>query len=184
VLPDGTRVCPSCGEPVSSSYEPDIRAGAFPTASRPVVYAGFWLRALAYFLDVVLLTVIGVATILLPLFAKGAIPQDNPWFLFGAPSRQIVAIQLLIYMLSWLYFASFESSSWQATPGKRMVGLVVTDIEGRRITFARASGRFFGKFISQFLLFLGYVLAGFTPKKQALHDILAKCLVIRKPAQI
>lgn len=155
-----------------------------PAVRRAAVYAGFWLRAVAYFVDVVLLTTIGVATILLPLLAKGAIPADNPWFLFSGANRQIVAIQLLIYMLSWLYFASFESSAWQATPGKRMMRLVVTDLEGRRITFARASGRFFGKFISQFLLFFGFVLAGFTPRKQALHDILAKCLVLRRPNQI
>lgn len=153
-----------------------------PVSRRTPVYAGFWLRAAAYLVDVLLLTVIGVATILMPLFAKGAIPSNDPWFLFQGSSRQVIAINLLIYMLSWLYFASFESSSWQATPGKKMLGLVVTDLAGRRVSFARASGRFFAKFISQFLLFLGFVLAGFTPRKQALHDIVAKCLVLRRSA--
>lgn len=187
VLADGVNVCASCGEPVAGSsfdFGSEPATNATSAVRRPAVYAGFWLRAVAYFIDVVLLTMIGVASILLPLLAKGAIPADNPWFLFSGANRQIVAIQLLIYMLSWLYFASFESSAWQATPGKRMMRLVVTDLEGRRITFARASGRFFGKFISQFLLFFGFVLAGFTPRKQALHDILAKCLVLRRLSQI
>jgi len=64
------------------------------------------------------------------------------------------------------------------------VGLIVTDLKGQRITFARASGRFLGRLLSQIPLFLGYVLAGFTAKKQALHDLLASTLVLKKPSQI
>lgn len=177
------RVCASCGEPVDPSSGADPVANATPAVRRSVVYAGFWLRAVAYFIDVLLLTMIAGTTILMPLFAKGAIPADKPWFLLTEQSRQVFAIQLLFYMVCWLYFASFESSPWQATPGKKMLGLVVTDAAGRRITFARASGRFFGKFVSQLLLFFGFVMAGFTPRKQALHDLLASCLVLRKPKQ-
>lgn len=184
-LTDDARVCSSCGEPLgdpSPGSDSGLPAAA-PAARRSVIYAGFWLRAVAYLVDVLLLTMIGVTAILMPLLARGAIPRDKPWFLFTEQTRQVMAIQLLFNLLSWLYFASFESSRWQATPGKRMLGLVVTDLTGRRITFARASGRFFGKFISQLLLFVGYVMAGFTPRKQALHDLLASCLVIRRPRQ-
>jgi uncharacterized RDD family membrane protein YckC len=53
-------------------------------------------------------------------------------------------------------------------------------MQGRRISFARASGRYFGKILSSAILMIGYIMAGFTAKKQALHDILADCLVLRR----
>jgi uncharacterized RDD family membrane protein YckC len=81
----------------------------------------------------------------------------------------------------WLYYALFESSTWQATPGKKVLGLFVTDLNGNRISFAHASGRFFAKLISGLIPFgIGYMMAGFTAKKQALHDLIAGCLVLRK----
>jgi uncharacterized RDD family membrane protein YckC len=81
---------------------------------------------------------------------------------------------------SWLYYAYFESSDWQSTIGKRVMSLVVTDLNGNRISFARASGRFFAKIISGLIpLGIGYILAGVTEKKQALHDMIASCLVLR-----
>jgi uncharacterized RDD family membrane protein YckC len=83
-------------------------------------------------------------------------------------------------MLSWIYYASMESSSWQATLGKKILGLKVTDLAGNRISFARASGRFFGKILSGMILGIGFLMAGFTQRKQALHDILAGCLVLRQ----
>jgi len=83
-------------------------------------------------------------------------------------------------ILHWLYFALLESSEWRGTLGKKALGLEVTDLNGNRIDFARASGRFFAKILSTLILFIGYMMAGFTEKKQALHDILAGCLVIRK----
>ncbi len=178
--PDDAELCRACGEPLPNSTGSQPQSSGFAPARREVVYAGFWLRAVAYFIDLVLITIIAGTAILVPLMARGAIPADKPWFLLTEKSRQVLAIELLVQMICWLYFASFESSSWQATPGKRMLGLVVTDIEGRRVTFARASGRFFGKLLSQFIFFLGFVMAGFTERKQALHDMLARCLVVRK----
>ncbi len=79
----------------------------------------------------------------------------------------------------WLYYALFESSTWQGTPGKRVLGIFVTDMQGRRISFGRATVRFFGKLLSSAVLFIGYFMAGFTAQKQALHDMLADCLVLR-----
>jgi uncharacterized RDD family membrane protein YckC len=142
---------------------------------RPVVYAGFWLRAVAYTFDSILVGIVIGFTVLRPLMDRAGIPQDNPWVLFSGNSRQIVAINLLVAMAGWLYWALLESSVWQATLGKRMLGLQVTDLAGRRLSFARASARHFGK-----LIFVGFVLAAFTEKKQALHDMMAGCLVIRK----
>ena len=79
----------------------------------------------------------------------------------------------------WLYEAMLVSSSRQATPGKMAVGIVVTDVQGRRISFLRATGRWFGKYLSAFLL-IGYLIQPFTAKRQTLHDIMAGCLVLRK----
>jgi uncharacterized RDD family membrane protein YckC len=80
----------------------------------------------------------------------------------------------------WLYYALSESSSWQGTLGKKMLNLTVTDLSGQPISFARASGRYFAKFITNLIpLAIGYILAGFTEKKQAIHDMIAGCLVLR-----
>jgi len=82
---------------------------------------------------------------------------------------------------SWLYNALLESSAWQGSVGKKMLSLKVTDLWGRPITFGRASGRHFGKIITSLIPFgVGYMLAGFTEKKQAIHDMLASCLVLRQ----
>ena len=145
-----------------------------------MVYAGFWLRAAAYLLDSIVLSFPVGVFILWPLMERSGISPDNPWVLFTGTSRQIIAIKLLGTMAMWLYWALLESSRWQATLGKKMLGLVVTDLEGRRISFARASGRFFGKFISNLTLGVGYLMAGFTQNKQALHDRVARCLLLKK----
>jgi len=86
----------------------------------------------------------------------------------------------LLAALGCLYFTMFEASSWQATPGKRILRIYVTDLNGQRITFVRALIRNLARQISGFL-FIGYLVAGFTEKKQALHDIVASCLVLRRP---
>jgi uncharacterized RDD family membrane protein YckC len=144
-----------------------------------MVYAGFWLRAVAYLLDSLVIGFLATLAIFLPLMERGAIPTDNPWFLYQNQSRQVLAMWLLVFMVTWLYFASFESSSWQATPGKKLLGLRVTDLAGCRITFARASWRYLGKLIFGSILFFGFLFAAFTPRKQALYDITAECLVLR-----
>ncbi len=92
----------------------------------------------------------------------------------------MIRLTLLRTILNWLYYSLLESSAWQATLGKKALGLEVTDLDGNRISFGRATGRFFAKIISSIILGIGYLMAGFTEKKQALHDILAGTLVIRK----
>jgi uncharacterized RDD family membrane protein YckC len=146
----------------------------------PVEYAGFWLRLAAYIIDSILLGFVVGTLILMPLMARAGISADNPWAFYTSPSRQIVAMQLLVAMASWLYWALMESSPWQATLGKKALGLLVTDLEGHRVSFGRASGRYFGKIISWLALLIGFIMAGLTERKQALHDILAGCLVTRK----
>lgn len=85
---------------------------------------------------------------------------------------------LLLVAAQWLYFALMESSEKQATLGKMAMGIIVTDLDGNRISFGRATGRFFSKIISCAILFIGYLMAAFTERKQALHDIMAGTLVL------
>jgi uncharacterized RDD family membrane protein YckC len=144
-------------------------------------YAGFWLRFLAALIDgVVLFAAMIFLFLLFVAFTRGR---------FGAMSRtsatRLIFELLLIFRIvgfvgMWLYFALMESSSWQATLGKRAAGIYVTDMEGRRISFGRATGRHFAKLVSNFTVFVGYIIAGFSEKKQALHDMIASCLVQRK----
>lgn len=82
-------------------------------------------------------------------------------------------------LAGWLYFTLFESSVWQATPGKRMLGIFVTDEQGVRISLARAVLRTVTKVFSGMLCFLGYIIALLTPRSQALHDLLASTLVLK-----
>lgn len=82
------------------------------------------------------------------------------------------------WIVTWLYFALLESSSRQATIGKGIMGLKVTDLNGRRLSFGKASGRFFAKILSWMTLLIGFFMAFFTEKKQALHDLITGCLVV------
>jgi uncharacterized RDD family membrane protein YckC len=180
-LAGGSESCPACGERILRSS--GTQTGGSGVGSSPerlvVVYAGFWLRAVAYLLDSLVIGFLAALAIFLPLMERGAIPPDNPWFLYQNQSRQVLAMWLLMFMVTWLYFASFEASAWQATPGKKLLGLRVTDLAGRRITFTRASWRYLGKLIFGSILFFGFLFAAFTPRKQALYDMTAECLVLR-----
>lgn len=87
---------------------------------------------------------------------------------------------ILAALLGWLYFTLFESSSKQATLGKMAMGIIVTDLNGNRISFGKANGRYWSKIVSFLILYIGFIMAGFTEKKQALHDIIAKCLIVKR----
>jgi len=78
---------------------------------------------------------------------------------------------------AWLYEALLTSSSWQGTVGKRLLSLKVTDLGGNRISFARATGRFFAKILSRMIWHIGFIMVAFTQRKQGLHDFLAGTLV-------
>jgi uncharacterized RDD family membrane protein YckC len=88
-------------------------------------------------------------------------------------------LSFIATILQWLYFALMESYKG-ATVGKMAMGLKVTDMEGNQISFLKATGRYFGKIVSAMILSIGFIMAGFTEKKQALHDIMANCLVVKK----
>jgi uncharacterized RDD family membrane protein YckC len=86
-------------------------------------------------------------------------------------------------IMCWLYFAICESSAMQATLGKKVLGLKVVDLSSRHIGFGRATGRWFGKYVSMLTIFIGFIMAGLTARKQGLHDLMAGTLVVYgKPA--
>ena len=139
-------------------------------------YAGFWRRAAAMAIDS---TIIGLVQMVLMMGVMGG-------SMAGGASEEamgggVLAINLLLIVAMWLYFALMESSAKQATLGKMMIGVIVTDTDGNRLSFGRATGRYFGKIVSSIILMIGYLMAAFTQRKQALHDIMAGCLVVRKP---
>ena len=187
---DGTAFCTSCGRPivgysVSQSGGAGAIAMAAPmaTAAGVSAYAGFWLRFVAAILDGVIL-MIPSSFISMLLFASAmpmmmGNPNNAALFMVTMLPRIFIYIAIAIAG-KWLYFSLMESSSWQATLGKKALGLYVTDLDGNRISFGRATGRHFSKIISGFTLLIGYIMAGFTEKKQALHDMIAGCLVMRK----
>jgi uncharacterized RDD family membrane protein YckC len=182
-IPAGAESCNACGEPLASPQEGqrDMGETGDASTSKSVAYAGFWLRAVAYFLDTITLGFVLGATILRPILLNNHVGTSfqDVWNFYTSGSRQATALALLVQLATWLYFAAFESSPWQATPGKKVMGLRVTDLEGKRVSFVRASGRYFGKIISGLILGIGFAMAGFTEKKQALHDMLVGCLVVK-----
>ena len=121
-------------------------------------YASCWMRLVAGILDYIL---IGAATSILS----------------GGNAKLTGTISLAV---GWLYFAFMESSDKQASLGKMVLKLKVTDLNGKRIDFARATGRYFSKILSTIILFIGYIMILFTEKRQGLHDLIANTLVIQE----
>jgi uncharacterized RDD family membrane protein YckC len=106
--------------------------------------------------------------------------QPDPEIVIRLVSMIVVYAGVLILM-QWLYHAYLESGERQGTWGKQMMGVYVTDLMGQPITFGHASGRFFAKIVTGMIpIGIGYIMAGFTERKQALHDMIAGCLVLRR----
>ncbi|HEY9792344.1 MAG TPA: RDD family protein [Candidatus Obscuribacterales bacterium] len=136
-----------------------------------VNYAGFWVRFGAYLIDSILL-VIGIGAMVVILAFTAGLSHMN----HGLASLMINGLALLGV---WFYFAGMESSEYQATCGKIFFGLRVTDTEGRKISFWRATGRYLAKFLSSLPFNVGYLMIAFTEKKQGLHDSLAGTVVVK-----
>jgi uncharacterized RDD family membrane protein YckC len=189
-LPEGATFCPRCGTPVtrpagetasvSVPYSPAPASEPLPATPR---YGGFWRRGWALVLDNF---IIGVVTMPLAfalgipmLFLGFARERDMSPEAFGAFMATALLVGVCGMILNWLYFALFESSARQASLGKMALGLRVTDLDGRRLSFARASGRYFATLLSKLVLGIGFLMIAFTEKKQGLHDMLAGTLVVR-----
>lgn len=181
-LPDTAAFCSACGQPTGGVPSAPL-AGTVVVAQPIVQYAGFWLRFVAWIIDRIILQFASwiiafpfVASLGLEGMFRGHMRPEDFFPFFG----HIFRFVLIALAIDWLYYALLESSSWQGTLGKKALGLEVTDLAGRRVSFGRATGRFFGRIISGLILGIGFIMAGFTARKQALHDMLAGCLVIRK----
>jgi uncharacterized RDD family membrane protein YckC len=158
------------------------------------LYAGFWLRLVAYMIDAAVLGVPIIALIFAGLVMTGASAaltsggnindEDVKRFLAVFGVTLFLALIAVVVTIGWLYYAYCESSAWQGTLGKKALGLFVTDYQGNRVSFGRASGRFFARLITGMVpLAIGYIMAGFTARKQALHDMIASCLVLRRQSE-
>ncbi len=195
--PDESNYCGGCGDPLSGDRAP-VKApppaqNIVKPPSPPVVppghtrltpppalrpyYAGFWKRFAAYFIDEIILSFIGIMMMLVVAGIVGV-----PMGLSGFDEDVIVPLVVIYFgiidfLLNWLYYTILESSGRQATLGKMAMGIVVTDMGGKRISFGRANGRFWSKILSGLFFSIGYIIAGFTERKQALHDLLAATLV-------
>jgi uncharacterized RDD family membrane protein YckC len=205
---DGNAFCSSCGRPMigfavgavpvqtsALTSAPGWLPGISPNAPATQQYAGFWLRVAAAVIDLIILAIpfaLAVSYLSVAMGSWRAFLSLHP----GQPPNDIVAafgrtylfaILCFFIVTGWLYFALFESSSWQGTLGKKFIGLSVADLRGNRVTFGRASGRFFGgrflahaPFVGSLYIVLDCICAGLTSRKQALHDMLAGCLVLRR----
>lgn len=176
---DTARFCTGCGHPlapatVSQATAAEVPPG--PTSTAAPRYAGFWYRTLAYVIDVVITMVIAMPIVMPLAFALGASMAETatPEAITAAGEALGNAMGVLV---SWLYFTISESSAWQATLGKRLLGLKVTDEAGQRIGFGRANGRYWSNILSALLLMVGFLMIAFTAKKQGLHDKIAGTLV-------
>ena len=142
-----------------------------------VRYGGFWIRFIAAIIDGII-----VQVVVMPLsFVAGGV-SGFAGVIGGMPREGLGILGFLIGAViglfgAWLYEALMESSTRQATLGKMAFGMKVTDLYGNRISFGRATGRHFAKYLSGLILGIGYIMAGFSERKQALHDMLAGTLV-------
>lgn len=127
------------------------------------VYAGFWIRLLAYIIDALILSAMTM--------------PFTMFFGFGDMDEQSGSV--LGILASWMYFALFESSNWQGTPGKKALGLAVTDEAGNRISVIQATKRYAAKILGILLFGIGVFMIAFTARKQGLHDKMVDTLVLK-----
>lgn len=148
-------------------------------------YAGFWIRFIAYiigFLEfIIVLPLLGLFGVkVFELSTLRDLENADPELLVPVIASAITGLSLTVLLITWFYYALLHSGARQASVGKMALGLKVTDINGDRLTFALASLRYFSKILSGLLMMIDYIMAGFTPKKQALHDYIANTYVVRK----
>ncbi|MGD1072219.1 MAG: RDD family protein, partial [Bryobacteraceae bacterium] len=183
------RFCSSCGKPFPAgeltsfgdsavcawckpSYEARLRQGMAATP-RPFEYAGFWIRALAYVIDGVIIGMIRWA-ILLPLGIGFMMRPTTMDFSYST----LATVPLASLAVSACYFVFFWTQ-YGATPGKMALGLKVVTPRGGVISPGQAVGRYFAQILSGLILCIGFMMAGWDPEKRALHDRLADTRVIR-----
>jgi uncharacterized RDD family membrane protein YckC len=159
------------------------------TAAALEDYAGFWKRVGAYILDAIILYIPN--TLIMKAMGGDAAQEAMRQTMLAAPGdpHAMMAAYGQFYsmmgstiaitgVIAWLYFALCESSAWQGTLGKLALGIRVTDLQGKRISFPRALGRYPAKFLSSMILGIGFLMVAWTERKQALHDMVCGTLVL------
>lgn len=188
------KFCQWCGSDIESlpMARPVITAAAEEEEGPEIgVYAGLGRRLIAFVIDTIITLLIGIIVVAFFNLANGIkyayfiVVQRVPvsdltesGTLDAALMPIIAAFGMILVIIPWLYYAGFESSRSQATPGKLLVRTVVTDLDGNKPTFARVTLRHFAKIISTLIIFIGFLMIGLTKKKQGLHDKIAGCLVL------
>jgi len=189
VAEDVTNTKPASPYAVPSSTL-SVGDGTVASVADEIVYAGFWKRVAANMIDSVLVNTVcfSLMAIMGPIFGISAlamlgIPEGgwvNPEMATtGFPAAQAI-LQLVVMALSAAYFAWFHSSRNMATLGKMAVGIKVVRLDGTPITLARGIGRYFAFMLSSFTMGIGFIMAAFTGRKQALHDMICDTLVVDK----
>jgi len=200
--------CPKCGKETDASGKfcqwcgADIQPAAPPKAvvkvdeeedGEPLTgdYAGLGRRFFAFVIDAIILAVIitiaatffnlvqGVKYFFYIVFQHAPISELTIAGTAEAAWTPIIAaLGVIFIIIPWLYFAGFEASRGMATPGKIAMHIVVTDKDGNRISFARATLRHFVKYVSLAIVLIGFIMIGLTKKRQGLHDRVAGCFVL------
>lgn len=170
----GTAVQSSAGRACSTSTTTSRAMSPTPAIASSIdvsamQYAGFWRRAAAFGLD---------QSIMIAVFSLPVALVFKP-----GSEQALLLMNLLGVVVAWLYYALQEASQHQATFGKRIVGLVVADMNGQRLSFARASGHHFARIPSAMVLLAGYFMALFTERRQTLHDRMAGVVVLARMAK-
>jgi uncharacterized RDD family membrane protein YckC len=194
---EGNRFCQGCGQEVGGAVlaaqaPTGLAPGAVPSGSgfpAALPFAGFWERVGAYLIDGLILGIpFGALAIVLVLTFGGfsvllhrrSADPDAAAAVAGPAVMLFFLAMMGFLVVQWLYFAGMESSERQATFGKSVMSLRVANYDGQRISFGHATGRFFAKIVSGMVPFaIGYIMAAFTEKKQALHDFIAGTVVLR-----
>lgn len=153
-------------------------------------YAGFWLRFVAVIIDGILLgaiqfvaimPILGIMGIGMSSELQNMDSSSEPSMAFVSQMMAMAGVtQLVFLVIQTLYYSLMESSKYQASIGKIVLGLKVTDVNGAPVDFTKALVRNLCKIISSMILLIGYLMAAFTEKKQALHDMIASTLVVKK----
>ena len=185
------KFCQWCGTDIESIPAKPVAAPEEDEGPEIGVFAGLGRRFIAFIVDMILVLLTG--GIIVAFFSltnglkyayymtiSGVSYHDltEAGTLDAALGPVVAAFGMLIIVVPWLYFAGFESSRSEATPGKVLMGLRVTDLDGNKPSFARTTLRFFGKFISTLIIFIGFLMIGFTRKHQGLHDKIAGTVVL------
>lgn len=149
------------------------------TATAPtLVYAGFWRRLGAAIIDVITLFIPWCWIFLIAIAITALATRKSN---YDPGVVKFIALLVASFVTPLLYFSLMEYSPWQATIGKLLFRLRVADVQGHRLSLSRAIARNLAKTLSTFTLGIGYLIAAFTPRKRALHDILAGSIVLYRP---